>query len=116
MQAQPSQFTVESFAVLLAGEVAVFNAPVGHGASDAVNHLLHAGFAFLGVGFPIKIFAHHHVGGQGAPTLGNLAVGLLKNQTAVFIFHLGRTGFPFHGVKRIDIRRAKMRLDGNGLG
>ena len=116
MQAEPGEFLVESLAVFLAGEVAVLNAPVGDCASDSVNDLLDAGFSFGSAGFAIEVFADDNVRRERAPVLWNLAVFLLKQNSAVFVLDVSSSSFPLDCVERINAFRAEMSFDFQRVG
>src|SRR4029078_4073602 len=78
MEAEPGEIAVEAFAVFGGGEVAVFHAPVGNRAGDAVDELADAVFALGGAVFAVEVLAADDVGGELRPERGDFAVGLLE--------------------------------------
>ena len=112
MQAEPGEFAVEAFAIGGAGEVAVFEAPIGDRAGDAVDELLDAVFALGRADFAVEVFAADDVRGQLAPERRHFAVGLLEDQLAVLAFDLRAANFPIDGGEQIlDVGRAELGVD-----
>ena len=115
MQAEPGELAIEAFAVFGAGEVAVFDAPIGDRAGDAVDELPDAVLALGRADFAVEVFADDDVRGQLAPERRNFAVGLLEEQLAVFAFDGGGAAVPLDGVERVgDIRGAEHGVDRQG--
>ena len=112
MQAEPGELAIESFAVCGAGEVAVFEAPIGDRAGDAVDELLDAVFALGRADFAVEVFAADDVRRQLAPERRHFAVGLLEDQFAVLAFDLGAADFPVDGGEQVfDVGRAELSVD-----
>ena len=101
VQAQPGQVAVEPFAVGRRGEVAVFDAPVGDRAGDAVDELLDAVFAVGALHVAVEVLAANDVGRQLGPKGRNFAVGLLEQHFAVLAFDGGGADFPVDGVEQV---------------
>ncbi len=117
VEAEPGEVAVETLAVFIRGEVAVFDAPIRDGARDAVDQLLDAVFALRRIDFAVVVFAANDVRGQLRPEHRHFAIGLLEEHFAVFALDGGGTGFPLHGVERTgDVGRAKYRLDHQARG
>ena len=114
MQAHPGQVAIEVLAVLARLEVAVGDAPIGNRPGDAENHLPHARFALRSAGLAVEILADDDVRRQGAPGLGDFAVGLLEEDAAAFVLDLGGPLVPLDGVKRVDAGRTELRRDFHG--
>lgn len=113
--AEPGEFVVEDFAVGLA-EVAVFDAPVGDGAGDAVDELFDGGFALAGVLLAVKILRDDDLGGELRPGLGHFDVFLFEDDFAGVIGDLGGATVPFDLVEGLDLGVAEDALDAEGFG
>ena len=112
MEAQPGQLAIEALAILRRGEVAVFEAPIGDRAGDAVDQLLNTVFALGRADFAVEVFAADDVRRQLAPERRDFAVGLLEDQFAVLAFDLGAADFPIDGGEQIiDVGRTELSVD-----
>jgi hypothetical protein len=76
-----------------------------------MNQLLNTVFSFRCARFAVKILTDNYVGRQLTPVLGNLAIRLLKESFAAFIFNCRAAGFPFDSVEWVDACRAELSLD-----
>ena len=78
-----------------------------------MDQLLDRILSLLGiVRIAIEVLADHNVGGQLAPSRGDLAVGLLEKDLAILVLDRRAAGLPFHGLKRIrNTRGTKTRFD-----
>ena len=111
VEAKPSQFIVEDFAV--GGvEIAVGDAPIGDGAADAVDQLAHRGFALGRMLFAVKILRHDDFGGQHGPGLRHFDVFLLEDDFAAVVGDFGGAAVPFDLVEGLDLGVAEDALDG----
>jgi hypothetical protein len=112
MQAEPRQLAIEPLAILRRGEVAIFEAPIGNRAGDAVHELPHAVFALARADFAVEIFAADDVRRQLAPERRYLAVRLFENQLAVFALDLSAANFPIDGGEQIfNVGRTELSID-----
>ena len=109
MEAEPGQLAVEAFAVGGAGEVAVFEAPIGDRAGDAVDELLDAVLALGRADFAVEVLAADDVRRELAPERRHFAVGLLEDQFAVLALDLRRCELPNRRWRR-DRRRRSGRI------
>ena len=112
VQAEPGQLPVEAFAICGTSEVAVFEAPIGDCAGDAMDKLLDAVFALRRANFAVEVFAADDVRSQLAPERRDFAVGLLEDQLAVLALDLRAANFPIDSREQvIDVGRAELSVD-----
>ena len=111
MEQEPSQVAVKGFGIPAAGKVAIFKAPVGNGAADAVNDLPHRLFPLGSVRLAEKILAGNDIDGELTPSAWESAVMLLKNGGSAVPFDGSGTGSPFDGIEGIaDMFGAECRF------
>ena len=67
MQAQPCQFSVESFPVLFRGEITIIDSPVRDSPCDTMNNLSDGNFSFGGSEFTVKVLTYDDVGRELTP-------------------------------------------------
>ena len=112
MQAEPSQVAVEPLAVGGAGEVAVFETPIGDRAGHPVDQLADAVLPLLGADFAVEVFAADDVGRKLRPERGDFAIGLLEQHFAILTFDGRRADFPTYRIKGVRyFGRAKGLID-----
>ena len=101
VQAQPGQITVEVLGVFRTGKITTVGAPICNGATDTVNQLTYARFAFRLANFPKKVLAHDDVGRQLAPLGRDFAIRLFEQHTPILILDGSTAQFPGNRIKRI---------------
>jgi hypothetical protein len=126
VETEPGEVAVEALAVVGGGEVAVFHAPVGDRANDAVDELADAVLALGRADFAVEVFAADDVGRELRPEGGDFAVGLLEEDFAVLALDGGGADFPLDRVEDIgafrwaergvDLQAAVEALGGGGTG
>ena len=77
------QLVPEDLRLVLVGEVAVLDAPRGHGVDHPVGHLTQRPLTLIGVGGATEVLLGQDVGGVEAPALGHLDVQLLEGHGSV---------------------------------
>ena len=112
MQAEPGQVAIERLAVVGRGEVAVFDAPVGDRAADAVDQLPDAVSRAPACRFRRRsICCRRRWWPIGSRTSG-FAVGLLEEHLAGLALDRRAADFPLDGVERVcDIGGAELGVD-----
>ena len=108
--AEPGQFVVKNLRRLRIGKIAIRHPAIGDRAGDAMDQLpngcLAAAFVRVGpVGdVAVKIFRDRDFGRERAPAFRDLDVFLFKDHLGAVVGDFGGPAFPFHLVKRTDLR------------
>jgi len=101
VQTKPTEVSIEVFAILRRIEVSICDAPIGNRPRHPMDQLTNRVLALLNIRrIAVKVLADDNVGGQLAPTRRDLAIGLLKEDFAAFIFDGGASSLPLNGIKR----------------
>jgi len=108
MQQNVREFVGESARIFVRGKIAVFFTPAGDCFHDAADHLAYAMLSLGCAQRAAKIFRNHHLRRHQRPGFGNLDIGLLEDDLALFIDNRSGAQLPVNFVVRAYPSPAKI--------